>query len=639
MSGIVVIISRETPDACRNRLTCMLASLKVESACSAGTCFAEKVGVYVGWKGHKDAFDDCLPIRTEDGNCTLLLAGEVYPEPEEIASLRKGGHDVSGLDARYLIHQYEAQGIEFVRNLNGRFSGVLVDERTGRCFLFNDRYGMKRLFVHEAKDSICIASQAKAILAIAPETREFDPAGLAEYITCGCTLGTGSLFRDIRVMPAASLWTAAKGVVESKQVYFDRAEWEDQERLDERRYTDAVMEMFPAVIRKYGKAQTPVGISLTGGLDTRMLVACLDMQPGEFPCYTFASMYRDTYDVTIAREVARRCGQDHTALVLGGDFLRDFPRYMEGAVYQSDGYLGLPGAAELYVNSLAREIAPIRLTGNYGSELLRGARAFTSAKPRGGLLRKEFDSYVEQAQRTFGALAGMDPLSFALFHQAPHLGYGRSGIEDSQVVMRTPFLDNGLAKFIYRRPAGYEGGAGLSISIIERYRPDLARIPTDRGNLGNGGLVGNWMIRAYREALFKGEYWASHGMPQWVALLTRRIPWLSPAGRVLGRHKFQHYTRWLRETLPEYVRGILLSDAALPHCFERRSLEEMVVSHLEGRRNYEDEIDKALTIVLTAKLLFHQDRPATQDRNTGNDMTARGRVHRFPMRSPVRAGS
>jgi asparagine synthase (glutamine-hydrolysing) len=634
LAGIAVIMSRENPDACRERLACMLAAMQRGGDGSSGSCCVEEMGMYLGWACPGGSFSDCLPILSGDGSATLVFAGETCPDSGEISALRGKGYDVSGLDARYLIHLYEDKGIEFVEGLNGWFSGALVDRRKSRCFIFNDRYGMRRLFIHEGKESRYIASRASAILSVVPETREFDPAGLAEYITCGCTLGARSLYRDIQVMPAASLWTAADGCIEQKRAYFVPREWESQDRLDEGRYVDAVVGMFPAVVRRHSKARVPVGISLTGGLDTRMLMACLDTSPGEFPCYTFASIYRDTYDVKIARDVARRCGQTHTALVLGEEFLRDFPRYMEDAVFLSDGYLGLPGAAELYVNFLAREIAPVRLTGNYGSELLRGVRAFKSALPGPGLFKREFDPHLHEAVETFRTLASMDPVSFALFQQAPHFGYGRSGIEDSQVLVRTPFMDNDLVRLVYRRPAAYENGTELSVSIIERYRPDLAAIPTDRGDLGRGGPPARLIRRACRETLFKGEYWASNGWPDVMAVLSCLKPWRSMEEALLGRHKFQHFAVWLRERQAEYVREILLSRPAMPECFERRTTEEMVRSHLDGRGNYLNEVDMALTITLIAKLLLGPERSIGP--REGREQAAAGREAATSARQNIR---
>jgi hypothetical protein len=172
--------------------------------------------------------------------------------------------------------------------------------------------------------------------------------------------------------------------------------------------------------------------------------------------------------------------------------------------------------------------------------------------------------------------------------------------------MRTPFLDNELVRLIYQRPADFSDGAGLSASVIDRYGPELARIPTDRGDLGKGAGLGKWFRRMVYEALFKGEYWSSHGMPQWVAMLTHCVPMLSPERFMLGRHKFQHFTRWLRTELSEYVRDTMRSCDRLPHYFDKRTLEAMVDDHLAGRKNYMDEIDQMMTLLISTRLLFSQ---------------------------------
>src|SRR5260370_37574368 len=109
-----------------------------------------------------------------------------------------------------------------------------------------------------------------------------------------------------------------------------------------------------------------MGMSLTGGLDTRMLMAWHKRPPGRFPCYSFGGRYRDCQDVLVAREVARVCGQDHEVISVGQEFLSRFPRYAERTIYLSDGSIDVSRSPDLYVNERAREIAPLRMTGNYG---------------------------------------------------------------------------------------------------------------------------------------------------------------------------------------------------------------------------------------------------------------------------------
>ena len=281
------------------------------------------------------------------------------------------------------------------------------------------------------------------------------------------------------------------------------------------------------------------------------------MAPGQFPCYTFGSMYRDTFDVKIARKVAAGCDQDHTTLVLGRDFLSGFPNYLEEGIVRSDGCLGFPAAAALYVNAAARGLSPFRLTGNYASELLRGVRAFKPRLPAVRFYDRTLDEPIDGAFRTFRSLETLDPISFSLFVQAPSLGYGLYSVEESQLTVRTPFMDNALAEMAYSGPRSYAAGAHLSISAIRRCRPDLLRIPSDFGYLGPGPRLVRSVRRGYNRALFKGEYWSSHGMPQGLAMAVRLFPWLSPEKFFLGRHKYQHFRKWLDGRSGPVLEGFL----------------------------------------------------------------------------------
>jgi len=464
---------------------------------------------------------------------------------------------------------------------------------------------MHRVFIHHGKDSFFFSSEAKAILAVLPETREFDPKGLCEFLTCGCTLGERSLFKGIEILPGGSLLEFVNGSLLRKTRYFDRMVWEGQTRLSETEFISRFTEMLPRVTRKYISSREPVGMSLTGGLDSRMVLGCLDIPPGSLPCYTFGSMYRDNFDVKVARRVARECGQTHNVLVLDNSFISELPSYLEKAVFLSDGYLGLSGAAELYVNSLAREIAPVRLTGNWGSELLRGVRAFKFVEPSGGFLHPDLHEFVEEARNTFNRMNKMNRVSFAPFQQAPHQSYGRLSIERSQVIPRTPFLDNEVVSLVYQAAETVDGFA-LAETIIAHFRPDLLTIPTDRGYLGLDGTLIRAGRRVCREALFKAEYLISHGAPDWVVRRSNLLRLLRLEKKLLGRHKFYHLRLWMRERLPGEIREILTynSQSALSPYVNHKSLERILNDHFQERKNYTAEIDNILTLALTSKLLF-----------------------------------
>src|SRR6185503_10455385 len=87
-------------------------------------------------------------------------------------------------------------------------------------------------------------------------------------------------------------------------------------------------------------------------------------------------IYRDCMDVKVARQVARICGQSHQVIPVDRRFLAEFPKLAEQTIHLTDGTMDVSGSPDLFANRLAREIAPVRLTGNYGGEVLRSLVAF-----------------------------------------------------------------------------------------------------------------------------------------------------------------------------------------------------------------------------------------------------------------------
>ncbi len=86
------------------------------------------------------------------------------------------------------------------------FHGLLVDRQRRMISLFNDRFGMHRLYYHEAADSFYFSCEAKAILAVKPELRTLDTHSLGEFVSLSCVLENRTIFKDIRILPAASCW-------------------------------------------------------------------------------------------------------------------------------------------------------------------------------------------------------------------------------------------------------------------------------------------------------------------------------------------------------------------------------------------------------------------------------------------------
>jgi len=415
-----------------------------------------------------------------------------------------------------------------------------------------------------------------------------------------------TLFEGIHVLPPASKWMLQNGEVKEQGTYFQPREWEEQEPLSSENYYSLLRDVFSRKLPLYFRDREQVGMSLTGGLDSRMIMAWQRSESGSLPCYTFGGMLRDCHDVRVAREVAKTCGQPHQVLIVGNEFLTNFPRYAERTVYLTDGCADVRRASDLYLNEQIREIAPIRMTGNYGSEVLRLVRTFKPVMPLSGLFNREVDPYFEEAQETYHSLAEGHPVSFAVFKQAPWHHYGLLALEETQVSVRTPFLDNELVAAVFRAPLSSLSGPDLCWRLIGEGSKVLRRIPTEHSS-GVAWPFGPVQERIQR-FLTKAEYAYDYGMPQWLAAIDQVLSPLHLERLFLGRQKFAHYRIWYRDVLHDYVQEMLLDPRTLSRPYlDRKYVEAMVAGHLKGNRNYTTEIHTVLTLELLHRLFVDRN--------------------------------
>jgi asparagine synthase (glutamine-hydrolysing) len=538
-----------------------------------------------------------MPLLNERRDTTLIFSGEEFPAPGMITALKERGHSVEPHPPSYLVHRYEEEP-DFPKQLNGRFHGLVADRRRGTVLLFNDRYGLQRLYYYEAKSAVYFAGEAKAILHVCPELRTVDQKGLAEFVTCGCVLENRTLFPSIHLVPPGSAWIFRAGALESKGVYFDPKEWEQQEPLEPEEYYRELRRAFVETLPRYFNGDERAGVSLTGGLDTRIIMAWHKAEPNSLPCYTFGSMYRDNEDVKLARRVASLCGQSHQVIVTGNEFLSQFAHYAERSTYLTDGCVDLSRSPDLYVNEKVREIAPVRIVGTYGSEIMLGAVMFKAEQPLAGLFQPEVSRQIGEAQQTYYSARRGNRTTFVAFQQSPWHHYGVLGLEQTQVAIRSPYLDNDFVRTVYRAPGPVAINDRARLRLVRDGNPLLANLRTDRGMGGTNGVT-----HACLEFLFKAEYAYDMGMPQWVAQIDHLFGAFHLERIWLGRHKIFHFRVWYRDQLANYVREILLDARSLARPYvEPKAVRAVVDCHIKGNRNYTIEIHRLLTLELAHRL-------------------------------------
>jgi asparagine synthase (glutamine-hydrolysing) len=258
----------------------------------------------------------------------------------------------------------------------------------------------------------------------------------------------------------------------------------------------------------------------------------------------------------------------------------------------------------LYVSEKARAIAPTKVVGTYGSEVLRHLTMLKPVSLLPGLLSPDFRPYVRQARDTYATLGGEHPVTFTAFRQSPWWHYGVLALEQTQLTVRSPFLDNDFIRTVFRAPAGESINNDVRLRMIADGNPQLCHIPTDLGFAGTSGRVRSKASQLIQAFTYRAEHAYDYHMPPWLASLDHLSPFRFER-LFLGRHKLSHYGAWYRGALSQYVRDILLDSRTLsrPH-LERQGVEAVVREHLRGSRIYTREIHKILTLELVYRTFF-----------------------------------
>ncbi len=585
MPGIAGVIGATSPEEGKRLVRTMIGSMRHRPSFVAGTHTCADLGVYAGWVAHPGSFAAEQSAAMGADGTRLLISGERIPTgddpPAGTELLRRG---------------YKAGAETFIASLNGLFSGLLIDRQRRRAWLFCDRYGSERVYIYEKGKMLLFASEAKALLTVLAEARAFDDVGVGQFLTYGSTFDGRSLFRGVRVLPGGSLWSFGPAGARTEGYYFRPEEWERQPPLDEERFQTRFEETFASILPAYVTSPEAVGISVTGGLDTRMIMACLPPAARRQPvCYTYVGLSGRTLDARLGARVAAACGLQHHDLRVGADFLADFGAQVDRTVFITDGCAGALQAHELYYSRLARALSPVRLTGNYGSEVLRGVSTFKPLRLAPDLFAPAVAGGGAEGASAAEADA-LHPITRAAFREVPWHLFGVLAAARSELIVRSPYLDNRIVALAYRAPERVRQTADAALRLIAAKSPALAAIPSDRGLVAGRNGAATLPRQLFCNATFKLDYLYAHGLPHRLSRLAPVIASLAGTG-LLGLHKFLLYRAWFRRELAPYVTEVLGDPRTRQLPFWNGGvLPSIIADHVKGRRNYTDELHLILTL-------------------------------------------
>ncbi|MDP8924339.1 MAG: asparagine synthase (glutamine-hydrolyzing) [Chloroflexota bacterium] len=319
------------------------------------------------------------PIATEDGRALVVFNGEIYNYLELRAELIACGHTFNTRsDTEVIAHLYEEVGTGCLDRLRGMFGLAIWDRDRRRLFLARDRLGKKPLYYAVRGDRLLFGSEIKTVLAADPSLAEPDPDAVAPYLRYGFVPEPATMYQHIKKLPAGHWLTFEDGRL-TLSAYWTLSFDDDGERRDIRRCAEELDGLLRESVRLRLMSEVPLGIFLSGGLDSSTVVAYAH-QAGARPLKTFTIGFdREEWDESAdAQVVADHFGTEHHVLTLRErDLARDLPDTVRTLVRHFDEPFGDPSALPTYhVSKLAREHVTVILGGDGGDELFAGYSSY-----------------------------------------------------------------------------------------------------------------------------------------------------------------------------------------------------------------------------------------------------------------------
>jgi asparagine synthase (glutamine-hydrolysing) len=312
------------------------------------------------------------PLSNEDGSVWIVFNGEIYNHRALRADMEARGHRYrTKSDTESIVHLYEEYGKDCVQHLRGMFAFAIWD-RSKRClFIVRDRLGIKPLYYRFDGNTLLFGSEIKTILAYPGVKREFNQSTLGEYLAFGYVTGSESMYAGIRkLLPGQMLTLEEHGEI-AITPYWDLDIKADDGSQPREYYVDQYREQLEACVSSHLMSDVPLGVFLSGGLDSSA-VAALTTRIRKEPIETFSVGYgEEVYsELPYARVMAQHLKSRHHEVQLSREvFFQTLPRL----IWHEDEPIAWPSSVSLYfVARLAKERVTVVLTGEGSDETLGG---------------------------------------------------------------------------------------------------------------------------------------------------------------------------------------------------------------------------------------------------------------------------
>ena len=552
-----------------------------------------------------------MPMTNEEGSILMAYNGEVYNfrELRERFALVERGHVFrSRTDTEVLIHLYEELGIEMVRYLNGMFGIAIWDRRKEVLYLVRDHAGIKPLFYQRDDRYFRFGSEIKAILADSRVRREPSIQALHDFLTFDYVPGTQTAFAGVHEVPAGHWMSVDRQGRMTLQRYWDVA-WDVDESLDEKAASHRALELMDQSVRRQLVADVPVGVMLSGGMDSSTIVALMSRHTRE-PIHTYSVGFEDQSfnELPYARIVARHFDTVQREVVVTPHIVRDLlPRYLR---FIDEPYADGSAIPTYCVCEIAKDDVVVVLSGEGGDEVFAGYETYAAYRAsqwfrrvprwmRRSLIAPLVNSLpvsdkklsLEFKMKRF--VGGQD-----LSPEQAHLWWRIVLTEEQKFAMYTPQVLEQLTPEPSERHFISEFGRVRAKDALSRimqidssiFLPDDLMIKNDRMSMAHS-LEARVPMTDVDLITFMSRVPPRVKLPglRKKNVMRRAMTGLLPP-EILNKKKVgleMPYSRWLRNELKDMVAKHLAADAiAARGLLKPRAVQVLVDEHLDGRRDH-----------------------------------------------------
>jgi asparagine synthase (glutamine-hydrolysing) len=329
------------------------------------------------------------PMTSPDGRHVLVFNGEIYNHAEIRAELSGRGHSFAGhSDTEVILAAYREWGIECLHRLIGMFAIALWDGSQKSLILARDRLGVKPLYFGWHGSTLCFGSELKALRAFTHWEPSIDRTSLGEFFQYGCIAGDRSIYQGVHKLRPGHYLILKDGSSPIVSQYWSAAESLHEPLAFSDEEIESELESLLISAARYRMvADVPVGVYLSGGIDSSLVTALLSRHhSSRIKTYTIGFKEDSHNEASWARAVADYCGTEHTEYILEASEALSIAEKW-GSLFD-EPFGDSSGIPTLMVSRLARKEVKVVLSADGGDELFGGYRMYQKVLRRLRLIRR-----------------------------------------------------------------------------------------------------------------------------------------------------------------------------------------------------------------------------------------------------------